>query len=190
MQPELLIAFAFLFFGLAVLGAVAAPINRPGLFLSEPRRTIERLLHAILWTSPSDSDIDQALRLVELVASSGQDASRAASIAGTLLERRNALVMSWGDQLGRFAKDEGDPASLGCMPELPTQTTPQNRVIRAKAWISTIPQPATAAIALGSARAALRSGIDPAPALAEARAILARHAISLQLALDELRAIR
>lgn len=189
MNPGL-IALAFALASLAIMGATIAPTLWPGVYRAEPRRTIERLYRAIIWPSPSDSNLGDALRLIELAASSGQDVSRAASVARTLLERRIAQVEGWGDRLGRFTGEEGDPAPLAYMSDLPTGTAPPDRVARAKAWLSAHPQSFAAATALGSARVAVKAGLDPSPALAEARAILARHALSLQSALDELRAIR
>ena len=188
MNPGL-IAFAFAFASLAVMGAIIAPTLWPGVYRTEPRRTIERLHRAILWPSPSDSDLRDALQLIEFAASSGQDVSRAASLARALLERQIAQVEGWDHRLERFSVEEGDPAPLGYMPDLPTGTSVPDRVFRAKAWHSAHPQAAVAAIALGSARVAVKAGLDPTPALAEARAILARHALSLQSTLDELRAI-
>ena len=184
-----LIAFAFAFASFVAMGAIIAPTLWPGVYRAEPRRTIERLHRAILWPSPSDSDLRDALRLIELAASSGQDVSRAASVARALLERQIAQVERWGDRLGRFSGEEGDPAPLGYMPDLPTGTTVPDRIFRAKAWHSAHPQSAVAATALGSARVAVKAGLDPTPALALARSILARHALSLQSALDELSAI-
>lgn len=184
-----LIAFAFAFASFVAMGAIIAPTLWPGVYRAEPRRTIERLHRAILWPSPSDSDLRDALRLIELAASSGQDVSRAASVARALLERRIAQVERWGDRLGRFSGEEGDPAPLGYMPDLPTGTSVPDRIFRAKAWHSADPQSAAAATALGSARVAVKAGLDPTPALAQARSILARHALSLQSALDELSAI-
>ena len=189
MNPAL-IPFAFMLAGFAVMAAFFAPLIWPGLYRAEPRRTIERLCSTIRWASPKYSEMTLALRMIELAASSGHDVARAASDALVLFERRKALIDSWGERLGRFTEKEGDPALLGYMPDLPTGTTPQDRVDRAKAWISVIPRPASAAIALSSARFAMQEGVDPTPALAEARNILARNALSLELALDELRAIR
>ena len=189
MDPSVSTFFAVLLPCLACLGVYIVYTSRPDLFLAEPRRTIERLSRTIYLSSPSDADLAKAFRLVEFVASSGQDVSRAASDARALLKRRIALVDGWIDRLGRFAGKDVDPAPLGYMRDLPTGTTPHDIVGRAQAWASAGPIPHEAAQALESARIAIKAGFDSTSALVEARAKLARHALSLESALDELEMI-
>ena len=132
MNPSISTFFAVLLPCLACLGAYIVYTSRPDLFLAEPRRTIERLSRCIYLSSPSDADMAKAFRLVEFVASSGQDVSRAASDARAMLKRRIALVDGWIDRLGRFSGKDVDPAPLGYMRDLPTGTTPHDIVSRTR----------------------------------------------------------
>lgn len=175
---------------LALLAAFMATLYRPGIFRAEPRRTIERVDNALYRYSPGRYDVTQALQFLEYAVSTDQDVSRVASDTRALLMRRIALIDWMVDRLGRFADMEDGPAPLGYMGELPEGETPSDAIARAGKWISASPQTYEANIAFDSARAALKAGLDPNPALAEARAALARHSLSLQSALDELEAIR
>ena len=178
--------FAFLAFALAFLAATF----QPGIFRFEPRRTIERVDHALIHSSPSEADMSKALRFLEFVASSDQDVSGVASDTGALFERRITLADKWTERLGRFADEEGTPAPHRYEPNLPAGDTPLDAIARARAWIFASPSAYEASESFDSARAALKAGLDPTPALAQARAILARHAISVRSALDELETIR
>lgn len=175
---------------LALLAAFIATQYRPGIFRAEPRRTIERVDNALYRYSPSRHDVTEALQFLEYAVSTNQDVSRVASDTRDLLMRRIALIDRMVDRLGRFADMEDGPAPLGYMGKLPEGETPIDAIARAEKWISASPLPYEANIAFDSARAALKAGLDPIPALAKARAALARHSLSLQSALEELEAIR
>lgn len=190
MNISTIIAIAFMFASFAFLGVVLVSMNQPGVFRAEPRRTIERLDHAIYRYSPRESDVTSALRFLEFVASSDQDLSRVASDTRALLERRIALIDGWVERLDRFAGMDDDPAPLGYMRDLPAGETSLDVIARAQAWTAASPLPYEASFAFDTARDAYKAGLDPTPALAKARAVLARHALSLRSALDELGAIR
>lgn len=190
MNLSAIASVAFTLAILALLAAFIATLHRPGIFRAEPRRTIERVDNALYRYSPSRHDVSQALQFLEYAVSTDQDVSRVASDTRDLLMRRIALIDRLADRLGRFADMEDGPAPLGYMSELPEGGTPVDAIARAREWTSVSPQPYQANIAFDSARAALKAGLDPAPALAEARAVLARHSLSLQSALEELEAIR